>query len=115
MTSNVLQRSLTSKVQLPRPFDATGLPVIRMLKWPTVRELIDFESQKMVFRSLNSDVPPYVKDIFTRVNESTERSLRNAEVNAHRTSYMDADISKTDRKVCVFKNTRFRMDRGLEA
>ena len=27
-------------------FDATTLPVIRTLRWPTVRELIDFESQK---------------------------------------------------------------------
>ena len=34
------------------PFDATALPVIRALQWLTVRELIDFESQKMVL-SLN--------------------------------------------------------------
>ncbi len=35
----------------------------------------------MIFKSLNGDVPPYIKDMFTRVNESTERSLRNSEVN----------------------------------
>ena len=61
-------------------FDATALPVIRALQWPTVRELIDFESQKMVFRSLKGDAPSYMNDMFTRVNNSTARSLRNAEV-----------------------------------
>ena len=63
------------------PFDATALPVIRALQWPTVRELIYFESQKMVFRSLNRDAPSYMNKMFTRVNNSTARSLRNADVN----------------------------------
>ena len=35
----------------------------------------------MVFKSLYGDVPSCMKDIFTRVNNSTVRSLRNAEVN----------------------------------
>ena len=70
-----------AKLVTNSPFDATALPVIRALEWPTVRELIDFESQKMVFRSLNGDVPSYMKDIFVRVNNSTVRSLRNADVN----------------------------------
>ena len=68
-----------AKLVTNSPFDATALPVIRALKWPTVRELIDFEAQKMVFKSLNGDVPSYMKDMFTRVNNSTLRSLRNAE------------------------------------
>ena len=69
-----------AKLVTNSPFDATALPVIRELQWPTVRELIDFESQKMVFRSLKGDAPSYMKDMFTRVNNSIARSLRNAEV-----------------------------------
>ena len=69
-----------AKLVTNSPFDATALPVIRALQWPTVRELIDFESQKIVFRSLKGDAPSYMKDMFTRVNNSTARSLRNAEV-----------------------------------
>ena len=69
-----------AKLVTNSPFDATALPVICALQWPTVRELIDFESQKMVFRSLKGDAPSYMKDTFTRVNNSTARSLRNAEV-----------------------------------
>ena len=70
-----------AKLVTNSPFDATALPVIRALQWPTVRELIDFESQKIVFRSLNGDAPSYMNKMFTRVNDSTVRSLRNAEVN----------------------------------
>ena len=35
----------------------------------------------MVFRSLKGDAPSYMNDMFTRVNDSTARSLRNADVN----------------------------------
>ena len=70
-----------AKLVTSSPFNVTTLPVIRALQWPTVRELIDFESQKMVFRSLKGDAPSYMNDMFTRVNNSTARSLRNAEVN----------------------------------
>ena len=71
-----------AKLVTNSPFDATAaLPVIRALQWPTVRGPIDFESQKMVFRSLKGDTPSYMNDMFTRVNNCTARSLRNAEVN----------------------------------
>ena len=53
-------------------FDAPALPVIRALQWPTVREFIDFESQKMVFRSLKGDAPSYMNDMFTRVNTNCD-------------------------------------------
>ena len=74
-------QSRAAKLVTESPFDATALPVIRALQWPTVRELIDFESQKMVFISLKGDAPSYMNDMFARVNNSTARSLRNAEVN----------------------------------
>ena len=35
----------------------------------------------MVFRSLHEDVPSYMKDMFTRVKNSTVRSVRNPDVN----------------------------------
>ena len=69
-----------AKLATNSPFDATALPVIRALKRPTVRELIDFVAQEVVFRSLNGVAPSYMKDMFTRVNNSTARSLRNAKI-----------------------------------
>ena len=61
------------------PFDASPLPVIRALGWSTVREIIDLESARIVYKSLNGDAPSYMSDMFTKVNVSTTRSLRNSD------------------------------------
>ena len=59
------------------PFDASPFPVIRALGWSTVGEMIDLESARIVYKSLNGDAPSYMSDVFTKVNVSTTRSLRN--------------------------------------
>ena len=61
------------------PFDASPLPVIRALGWSTVREIIDLESARIVYKSLNGDAPSYMSNMFTKVKVSTTRSLRNSE------------------------------------
>ena len=50
------------------PFDASPLPVIRALGWSTVREIIDLESARIVYKSLNDDAPSYMSDMFAKVN-----------------------------------------------
>ena len=61
------------------PFDASPLLVIRALGWSTVREIIDLESARAVYKSLNGDASSYVSDMFTKVDVSTIRSRRNSE------------------------------------
>ena len=61
------------------PFDASPLPVIRALGWSRVREIIDLESARIVYKSLNGDAPSYMSDMLTKVNVSTTRSLRNSD------------------------------------
>ena len=61
------------------PFDASPFPVIRALGWSTVREIIDLESARIVYKSLNGDAQSYMSDMFTKVNVSTTRSLRNSD------------------------------------
>ena len=62
-------------------YDQSALPLIRALGWPTVREILDLETLKMVFKSLNSDAPSYMSDMLTRVSETTSRALRNSNIN----------------------------------
>ena len=47
---------------------------------PTVREILDLETLKMVFKSLNGDAPSYMSDIFTRVSETTSHVLHNSDI-----------------------------------
>ena len=56
------------------PFDASPLPVIRALGWSTVRAIIDLESARIVYKSLNGDAPSLMSDMFAKVNVSTLRS-----------------------------------------
>ena len=39
--------------------DTPGLPLVKQLGWKTIGELIDSESNTMVFKSLNSLAPQY--------------------------------------------------------
>ena len=51
-----------AKLVTNSPFNATALSVIRALQWPAVGDLLDFESQKMVFGSLKGDAPSYMNE-----------------------------------------------------
>ena len=55
------------------------LVIYRALGWSTVKEIIDIEFARIVYKSLNGDAPSYMSDMFTKVNVSTTRSLRNSE------------------------------------
>ena len=60
------------------PYDASALPLIGSLGWLTIRELIDFETSKMVYKSLNALAPDYLRNLFQKVSEATNRQLRNS-------------------------------------
>ena len=60
------------------PYDASALPLIGSLGWLTIRELIDFETSKMVYKSLNAIAPDYLRNLFQKVSEATNRQLRNS-------------------------------------
>ena len=69
----------TAKLITNSQFDASPLPVICALKWSTVSEIIDLESARIVYKSLNGDAPSYMSDMFAKVDVSTTRSLRNSD------------------------------------
>ena len=58
-------------------YDASALPIIRKLDWPTINELIESETLKMVYKSVNDQAPTYLAEMFVRVSDSSKRVLRN--------------------------------------
>ena len=58
-------------------FDAPSRPLIEVLGWKTVDELITGESKTMVFKSLKELAPQYLCDLFTRNSLCSSYSLRN--------------------------------------
>ena len=60
------------------PCDASALPLMGSLRWLAIRELIDFETSKMVYKSQNALAPDYLRNIFQKVSEATNYQLRNS-------------------------------------
>ena len=58
-------------------YDASALPIIRKLGWPTINELIESETLKMVYRSVNDQAPIYLTEMFARLSDTCKRELRN--------------------------------------
>ena len=52
-------------------------PIIRQLGWQTVKELIETETFKMVYRSINHKAPKYLTGLFQRLSETCARQLHN--------------------------------------
>ena len=47
-------------------FDAPNSPLIKSLGWMSIADFISFESKQLVFKSLNSQAPQYICNLFQR-------------------------------------------------
>ena len=57
--------------------DASAIPIIRKLGWPTINELIESETLKMVYKAVNKQAPIYLTEMFARLSDACKRELRN--------------------------------------
>ena len=55
------------------PYRMSAPPIIRQLGWQTVKELIEIETVKMVYRSINHEAPEYLTGLFQRLSETCAR------------------------------------------
>ena len=62
-------------------YDASALPIIRKLGWPTINELIESETLKIVYKSVNDLAPKYPAEMLVRLSDSSKRELRNNKTN----------------------------------
>ena len=60
-------------------FDAPSSPIIKKLGWVRIADLISFESNQLVFKSLNNQAPQYICNPFQRNSDCSSRELRNIE------------------------------------
>ena len=76
---NKLQKlqNRAARIVTSSAYDASVLPIIRKLGWPTINELIESETLKMVYKSVNGQAPTYLAEMFIRLSDSSKRQLRN--------------------------------------
>ena len=76
---NKLQKLLNrvARIVTNSAYDASALPIIRKLGWPTINELIESETLKMVYKSVHYQAPTYLADMFNKLSDLDKRDLRN--------------------------------------
>ena len=61
-----------------RTYDASALPIIRELGWPTTTEAYRIKTLKMGYKSVNDQAPIYLTEMFVRLSDSWKRELYNS-------------------------------------
>ena len=76
---NRLQKlqSRAARIVINSAYNAAALPIIRKLGWPTIKELIESETLKMVCKVVNKQAPIYLTEMFARLSDACKRELRN--------------------------------------
>ena len=52
------------------PYDAHSEPLIQKLGWPTIKQLIESETAKVVYKALHNEAPDYLKGLFHRLSDT---------------------------------------------
>ena len=55
-----------------------GVTLIKQLGWLSIQQMIDFETTKIVHKSLHNEVPEYLQGLLTMVSDKGIRELRNS-------------------------------------
>ena len=76
---NKLQKlqNRAARIVTNSPYRMSAPPIIKQLGWLTVNDLIETETLKMVYRSINHEAPDYLTGLFQRLSETSARQLRN--------------------------------------
>ena len=58
----------------------SAAPLIQNLGWPTISNLIRKDTATLTYQSLNSLAPAYMRKLFTKYSDDSERSLRSTKI-----------------------------------
>ena len=64
-------------------YKTSASPIIEKLGWLTVNDLIDKETLKMVYKSINQLAPEYLNSMFIKLSEFRNRQLRNSDADLY--------------------------------
>ena len=86
-----------ARIVTDSPYDAHSEPLIQELGWLTIKQLIDTETVKIVYKALHNEAPKYLKELFHRLSDIQNRGLRNSKTDIH----IPLLRTSSGQKVCV--------------
>ena len=72
-----------ARIMTSSKHDAPSKILIKQLGWRTIKEMIQYESRVMVFKSINGLPPKHLREIFTRNSQNPSYELRKTATNLH--------------------------------
>ena len=80
---NSLQKiqNRVERITTNSPYDASAVPLLRNLVWPSIKDLIKKETATLTYKALNSLAPQYFGELFSKCSEGSDRNLRSTETN----------------------------------
>ena len=96
----------TARIVTDNPYDAHSEPLIKELGWLTIKQLIDAETVKIVYKALHSEAPKYLKELFHRLSDVRYRGLRNSKTDLDTPQLRTSSGQKSFayRRVCIWNN-----------
>ena len=76
-------------------FDAPSSPIIKNLGWMKIADLISFESNQLVFKSLKNQAPQYICNLFQRNSDCSSRDLGNTATDLSLPMYTSSNGQKS--------------------
>ena len=61
---------MAARIVTNSAYDASALPIIRKLAWPTINELIESETVMMVDKFVKNQVPIYLTEMFVKLSDA---------------------------------------------
>ena len=71
-------QSRAARIGTNSPYDGHSEPLMQTLRWPTVMQLIESETAKVVYKDLHNESLDYLKGLCDRLSDSHSKVLRNS-------------------------------------
>ena len=72
-----------ARIATDSPYDAHSEPLTKELGWLTMKQQIDKETVKIVYRALHNEAPKYLKELFHKLSDAQNGELHNSNTDFH--------------------------------
>ena len=73
----------TARIVTDSPYGVHLGPLTKELGWLTIKQLIDTETVKIIYKALYNKAPKHLKELFHRLSDVHNRELRNSKTDFH--------------------------------
>ncbi len=90
----MVKKGVILQITTDSPYDASAVPILQKLGWQSIKDLIRKETAVLTYKALNSIAPQYLRELFIKCSESSDRNFRSAETNLQIPMFRTCTVQK---------------------